>query len=381
MDHDKGDNVRDPEEAEITFLKRKENNEDIDNEDINDTLSTDENKDEINLSEILEQQQIIMRSLSIEKDLHEKEKNEMIKEKEEINNEREQTLNTLTQLINNREAFALKEVATPFRAQLKGTKCPTFNGETELQEFLIKFEVWLKLMGYQDKENTDNKTLWSSLLGLALQGAAQTLYCDLTEQEREDYDVIKQKLYIRFGGAETSAIYKTKLHSLTEREPGYSIVKHKEEIKMMIRKGYPNLSREAQEELGLDYLIRSVDKHLKIQCTMQKCQTMDQAVSVIQRYETIAEPITDIDKRKKLVRTVQENKETYNPMENAYSKMLELMEKQTELLTSMNQAAVRKSNRYQTDRRSGVTCYHCLKEGHIVKDCPRKEKKLYHQGN
>lgn len=48
MDHDKGDNVRDPEEAEITFLKRKENNEDIDNEDINDTLSTDENKDKIN---------------------------------------------------------------------------------------------------------------------------------------------------------------------------------------------------------------------------------------------------------------------------------------------------------------------------------------------
>ena len=108
---------------------------------------------------------------------------------------------------------------------------------------------------------------------------------------------------------------------------------------------------------------------------------MDQAVSVIQRYETIAEPVTDIDKRKKLVRTVQENKETYNSMENAYSKMLELMEKQTELLTSMNQAAVRKSNRYQLDRRPGVTCYHCLKEGHIVKDCPRKEKKLYHQGN
>ena len=56
---------------------------------------------------------------------------------------------------------------------------------------------------------------------------------------------------------------------------------------MTARKGYPNLSAEAQEQIALDALLRSVECELRIQCIMQECKTLDKAVDIMEKFEAV----------------------------------------------------------------------------------------------
>lgn len=170
-------------------------------------------------------------------------------------------------------------------------KCPTFDGETEWSVFLVVFETWLKVSGYH---KDDYKTMQAGLLALALVGDAQHLLSELSPAERDDYEALKERLQSKYGGKAVAEVCRIELQSSNLRRPGQSISKFRDSLRQTVRRGYPELSREAREQIALDALLRSVKQEHRVQCIMQRCQTIDQAVAVIQTYEAaVGEPDED----------------------------------------------------------------------------------------
>ena len=55
--------------------------------------------------------------------------------------------------------------------------------------------------------------------------------------------------------------------------------------------------------MAIDALMRTVEHDLHIQCTMKECSSLDEAVAVMQRFETVQ--CADPEKKKKVIRMVE----------------------------------------------------------------------------
>lgn len=215
---------------------------------------------------------------------------------------REQVLNGMTreQVLNGQgktngqidlEPQVASEWSQTNQGRARTCKCPTFNGETDWTTFMAQFEAWMRLNACSD----DDDQVRSDLLSLALDGEAKNVYSSLNKRDRTDYKVLVAKLETRYGDnvAET---FKAKLLGARERHSGESISKLRDSLWMIARKAYPTLSAEAQDQIAMDALLRSVEPELRIQCIMQECKTLDKAVDIMERYETVI--MTEVDGKK-----------------------------------------------------------------------------------
>lgn len=321
------------------------------------------------LQGMLTQQQRIVDAMREEQERH-------AQERAEMNEERMQTLRTLADAAQRRVGPAATGSATKSLST-----CPKFDGEGELQAFLVRFETWLKLADYHKEEC---RPLWGGLLGLALEGSAQHMYTDLPADEREDYETVKKKLESRYGGQETVEAYKARLQSTIARANSQSISSFRDELWLLARKAYPSLDRAFQEQIALDCLIRSVDKDLRVQCIMHKCQTLDQAVGIIQRFEaaTALGPEVTVKRATGKVRSVSTDDHGQGVVtEEAAvvgvleSKVINLLEENTRILRELQQKHG-PTRGYRQEKKAGRDeCYRCGQKGHFARECPMKKQK------
>jgi hypothetical protein len=71
--------------------------------------------------------------------------------------------------------------------------------------------------------------------------------------------------------------------------PGESIAELGDDIRQLAQKAYCNLDIEAQESLALNQLFKIISLEMKCRCIDKECQTIAEAVDVIERYESIVE--------------------------------------------------------------------------------------------
>lgn len=348
------------------------------------------------LQRLVDQQREVIAEMKEEKQNYARDRAEMMRQWEEMKQEKENLMKTMTEA-ETRIAEAQTRVQQHTRPTPKaGYKAPKYDGETEWSSFLVQFEAWLRLSNYEEKDPIQQKTC-CDLLGLSLEGDARTMFSSLAVEDRSSYELLKKKLQDRYGGERTAEVFKAKLLGGRKRQPGEVISKIRDDLQLMAKKAYPHLPLMAQEQIAVDALLRSVDNDLRLQCTMQKCKTLDEVVAVIESYEAVVQQ--EEDKKKRGVRMVATSEDGHEDKQGSsednlcqtVSKLSALVERQDKLLQQLSEKQKdgnwrsRKSGKFQNSKGQRKVardeCFRCGQKGHFIRDCPQQTETADSQGN
>jgi len=172
----------------------------------------------------------------------------------------------------------------------------SYSGNTDWEEYFSHFEDCVELGGLTDKD----KVL---TLAASLRGPARTFYISLSHMERRTYDLLVTKLQQRFGCTRQQSRWLSRFES-RKRLSGESIALLGDDLRQLSQKAYTNLDARAQEALALNQLCKSISLEMKCRCIDKECETVSDAIQVIERYEAILGD--SIDKKKTAVRHVSE---------------------------------------------------------------------------
>ena len=112
-------------------------------------------------------------------------------------------------------------------------------------------------------------------------------YSSLPEMERRNYDLLTDRLTLRFGvSGKPQCSWLNKLES-RKRQKSESIASLADDIRQLCQKAYSDLDYYAQEKLALNQLYKLISPEMRCRCIDRDCATVNQAVSIIERYESI----------------------------------------------------------------------------------------------
>lgn len=234
------------------------------------------------------------------------------------------------------------------------------------EEYLSHFEDCAELGQW------DNRT---KLLFLAasLRGQARTFYMSLSPVDRRTYQSLTHKLDQRFGSSKHKNRWLSKLE-MRKRMPGESIAELGDDIRQLAQKAYCNLDIEAQESLALNQLFKIISLEMKCRCIDKECQTILEAVDVIERYESI---VGEGDRKKSTIRSVG-SKDAERPSKNYQDNLQELRDRIEKLESEKRNQNIRRNN-------NSGRCYICNSTDHFMRNCPNKQKQSrtgnYQNGN
>lgn len=146
-----------------------------------------------------------------------------------------------------------------------------------------------------------------------------------------------------------------------KRQPGESIAAL-DDLRQMAQKAYAGPDSNAQEATALNQLYKTITLEVKCRCMDRDCQTVSEAVDVIERYERI---LGDQTLKKPSVRTVT--------VETAPKTIISEVQKMfKELCERIEKLEKNVSNKAVTDR----TCFLCKRPDHLFRECPINNRRV-----
>ncbi|XP_055997890.1 uncharacterized protein LOC130047282 [Ostrea edulis] len=240
-----------------------------------------------------------------------------------------------------------------------------FNGSDDWQEYISHFEVCAELGRWNDHE----KVL---VLAVCLRGPARTFYISLPAEFRQPYNILITKLEQRFGSSRQQNRWLSKFES-RRRKPTESIATLADDIRQMSQKAYPNLDALAQEPLSINQLYKSISLEMKCRCIDKDCQTIADAVEVIERYEADLE---DGEKRKQPVRALGSDDKAPRKTQGSPSvSQTEISETLKAILSRLEKLESGQSSRFNGRQNPHTrACFICQAPDHFMRECPRNQQ-------
>ena len=158
-------------------------------------------------------------------------------------------------------------------------KPDTYDGSQNFEQYASHFQDCSELSGW----NEHTKVL---LLAASLRGPARNYYMSLPHTERRDYFLLTARLTERFGISRHQSLWLSKLEN-RRRSKGESIASLGDDLRQLAQKAYCDLDMRAQERLALNQFYKLISVEMKCRCIDHSCQTINDAVSVVEKYESI----------------------------------------------------------------------------------------------
>ena len=260
----------------------------------------------------------------------------------------------------------------PQAARGLNLKPEPFNGSDDWEEYISHFEVCAELGRWNEQE----KVL---ALAACLRGPARTFYISLPAEFRQPYEVLITKLEQRFGSSRQQNRWLSRFES-RRRKPTESIAALADDLRQMSQKAYPNFDALAQEALSINQLYKSISLEMKCRCIDKDCQTMADAVEVIERYEAVLE---DGEKRKPVRALGSDDRAPRKTLSSPSASQTEILEALKAILTRLEKLESGQSTR--SNGRQGPrtrACYICQSPDHFMRECPiRNEQNCYNGGS
>lgn len=252
-----------------------------------------------------------------------------------------------------------------------------YTGNEDWEEYQSHFEDCAELSRWDHR----SKVLF---LAASLKGLARTYYMSLDTHDKRSYSALVNKMKQRFGSSRHAIKWLNQLE-LRQRKPGESITALGDELRQLAKKAYRKLDSNAQETLALNQLYKLIPVDMKCRCIDHDCQSVQQAVEVIERYEAILGEAGQERKRNN-VRAIDMKTEAQNA-DSSVSNILKKLDARLEKLESLQltQKIAGPGNphwRPSTGSKSKC-CFHCSSPDHLIKSCPiriRQGPKPRYQG-
>ncbi|KAL3882353.1 hypothetical protein ACJMK2_028706 [Sinanodonta woodiana] len=153
-------------------------------------------------------------------------------------------------------------------------------GTEDWEEYISHFEICAELGHWKESE----KVL---ALAASLRGPARTFYISLSSEEKRSYNALIRQLGQRFGSTRQQSrwlLSRLESRKRLTREPIAALAY---DLRQMSQRAYVNLDSRAQKALALNQLYKCILLEMKCRCYDRECQTVAQAVEIIERYEAI----------------------------------------------------------------------------------------------
>ena len=252
-----------------------------------------------------------------------------------------------------------------------------FDGSGNWSEFLVQFNVCAQLGQWDDFVKAQ------AMAGL-MTGKALTTYCSLPDRDRNSFTRLVSALTLKF--QERQNVARAKLESRT-RQSNEKVQDLASDIWNLTCKSYPDFPMEYREQIGLEALKRALDVQLRLRLTDFKAATMDEAVNIVEQFESIM--AADVQQKRRYsarAMTAQKEPATEGEMDVVMKKLDQLTQQLQQLKkpapNGRSQTSVGGATGTRTggpQRRSpGSTnwerkCWLCGAEGdnfHLSGDCP-----------
>ena len=191
------------------------------------------------------------------------------------------------------------------------------------------------------------------MLPTLLEGEVLAAWMELTEEEKRDFGVVKEKLIRKLAPLEFVSLEQFQKRAIF---PGESIGMYLYELKRLLRQAMPELAEDASQQLLIHQFLAGLPAPVS-----RQLQAVGNTTNLEQIVEC-AKVLMVVDSSEKVAAVQSENSEV-----SSLKAQIQELTEQVAVLTT------------QKNSKKQLQCFHCKQAGHIQRYCPNRvrERRCY----